>query len=682
MAMTKGDSGGTLKIGVEIEAHDSASSTLRSVAGGLDQVSGELQSVKDTAAGVSREFEKIDGIEQYIKGSTIQVDAELNKVKGTAAGVTQGFVSASAGAKQMAAGMEASAGKTTYLMQNLGRVISDMPYGLTGIGNNIQPLAESFRMVAAEAGGGRAAIQAVIASLGGPMGLLMVGLPIVTSLAVAFSGPLMNAIKGGSASVDDLRSRLAAMGTYQEFTLAVKISGAEGIEKLKLELQQLLKADAFIREKRRLDENVLNADRARQRGGGIVSIQQADLEKAGKDPYSLARNEQAVWYREQAARFRSGELNMGSEENIRWMTNWGGLTKDSATQQDADNARLLKRSQLQSQITLAQGKAAAAARKKSEAAGRHADTEEQQAEMRYQTVLQNLDAERIKLTGTAEEYEAYQEIIKAGIPLEGKRADEIRALVKANHELKDSQKEVADLSKALFDINDRIDKQKLSPREYELERYLKQAGVTKESAAGKVIAQQLDEVHKAEDNLGKSIHDNFAKWIDGMDAQLNNLVWNSKAGFADIARSFGQMATQMALKWAIVKPLESALGIKFANGGVMTDRGPMELRRYANGGVASTPQLAMYGEGSMAEAYVPLPDGRSIPVDWRGGRQASGPVNVQVQVINQTGQQVSAKTDTRFDGRDYIITTVLEAASSNVNGSGEALAGIVNKYSR
>lgn len=52
----------------------------------------------------------------------------------------------------------------------------------------------------------------------------------------------------------------------------------------------------------------------------------------------------------------------------------------------------------------------------------------------------------------------------------------------------------------------------------------------------------------------------------------------------------------------------------FANGGIMTSAGPVPLRRYASGGIANSPQLAMYGEGRTPEAYVPLPDGRSIPV--------------------------------------------------------------------
>lgn len=52
----------------------------------------------------------------------------------------------------------------------------------------------------------------------------------------------------------------------------------------------------------------------------------------------------------------------------------------------------------------------------------------------------------------------------------------------------------------------------------------------------------------------------------------------------------------------------------FANGGIMTSAGPLPLRAYVNGGVASSPQLALFGEGEQNEAFVPLPDGRRIPV--------------------------------------------------------------------
>lgn len=57
----------------------------------------------------------------------------------------------------------------------------------------------------------------------------------------------------------------------------------------------------------------------------------------------------------------------------------------------------------------------------------------------------------------------------------------------------------------------------------------------------------------------------------------------------------------------------------FADGGIMTAHGPMLLKSYASGGVANSPQFAQFGEGSTPEAFVPLPDGRHIPVKMQGG---------------------------------------------------------------
>lgn len=70
----------------------------------------------------------------------------------------------------------------------------------------------------------------------------------------------------------------------------------------------------------------------------------------------------------------------------------------------------------------------------------------------------------------------------------------------------------------------------------------------------------------------------------------------------------------------------------FENGGIMTSAGPVPLRKYAMGGIANSPQLAMFGEGSMNEAYVPLPDGRRIPVAMQGGDKSSNVYNVHVSI--------------------------------------------------
>ncbi|MHC1181865.1 tape measure protein, partial [Klebsiella pneumoniae] len=77
---------------------------------------------------------------------------------------------------------------------------------------------------------------------------------------------------------------------------------------------------------------------------------------------------------------------------------------------------------------------------------------------------------------------------------------------------------------------------------------------------------------------------------------------------------------------------------KHANGGIFGKEGVVPLRAYQKGGIATSPQLAMFGEGSMNEAYVPLPDGRTIPVTLsaESARKSTGnavsPVSIQINV--------------------------------------------------
>lgn len=83
----------------------------------------------------------------------------------------------------------------------------------------------------------------------------------------------------------------------------------------------------------------------------------------------------------------------------------------------------------------------------------------------------------------------------------------------------------------------------------------------------------------------------------------------------------------------------SAASEYFANGGIMTSSGRMPLNFYAKGGIADSPQVAVFGEGAMNEAYVPLPDGRSIPVtmttpEGMGGTNVAQQVNINI-VVNQ-----------------------------------------------
>lgn len=69
-----------------------------------------------------------------------------------------------------------------------------------------------------------------------------------------------------------------------------------------------------------------------------------------------------------------------------------------------------------------------------------------------------------------------------------------------------------------------------------------------------------------------------------------------------------------------------------ANRGVV---GTVPARRFERGGIVREPTIALFGEGSASrgEAFVPLPDGRRIPVDMRGGG-GGGTVHVTIHAMD------------------------------------------------
>lgn len=105
----------------------------------------------------------------------------------------------------------------------------------------------------------------------------------------------------------------------------------------------------------------------------------------------------------------------------------------------------------------------------------------------------------------------------------------------------------------------------------------------------------------------------------------------------------------------------SPFSFNFADGGVMTSRGPLPLRRYAAGGIADSPQAAIFAEGSMPEAYVPLPDGRSIPVAMQGGGSPSVTVHNYAAGVEVT-PQITAQ------GVALIVKSAIESNNRQIPG--------------
>ena len=82
-----------------------------------------------------------------------------------------------------------------------------------------------------------------------------------------------------------------------------------------------------------------------------------------------------------------------------------------------------------------------------------------------------------------------------------------------------------------------------------------------------------------------------------------------------------------------------ATPLKFANGGIT----PGGFTAFANGGVVTGPTLGLVGEGRYNEAVIPLPDGKSVPVQLSGG-DGGNQVNTNITVNVSNGQAQSNAT--------------------------------------
>ncbi|HBT4797404.1 TPA: tape measure protein [Klebsiella pneumoniae] len=124
---------------------------------------------------------------------------------------------------------------------------------------------------------------------------------------------------------------------------------------------------------------------------------------------------------------------------------------------------------------------------------------------------------------------------------------------------------------------------------------------------------------------------------------------------------------------------------KFEKGGIMGPNGVIPLKTYSKGGIATSPQLALFGEGKDNEAYVPLPDGRSIPVTMTGNIGGGGtiaPIAINISV-NSDGSSSTSGSDTDSKGwndaaqriKNIVLETITQekrpggSLNKNTNGN-------------
>ena len=190
---------------------------------------------------------------------------------------------------------------------------------------------------------------------------------------------------------------------------------------------------------------------------------------------------------------------------------------------------------------------------------------------------------------------------------------------------------------------------------------------TAKTLASSQVADGLAAANEQLDNMKQKLNDTFG---DGeLQEYMANMPDTLTSGFTDafmsimdgtksVKEAFGQMAKaiiadimRIIIKLLIQKAIMAAMGM--AEGGVATPDGPgmryggiVKPRGYRYGGYTEAPQMAAIGgvfKGPSAgypvimhgtEAVVPLPNGREIPVEMKGGGGQNNNVTVNISMDN------------------------------------------------
>jgi len=128
--------------------------------------------------------------------------------------------------------------------------------------------------------------------------------------------------------------------------------------------------------------------------------------------------------------------------------------------------------------------------------------------------------------------------------------------------------------------------------------------------------------------LRDSVVNTFAQSMQTAISGLIQGTMDLKDAFTSMLKSVFQMMAQLLAKMVALKLLGSmGFSIPMAEGGIIPMAKGGMIKGYRAGGIATEPTY-LVGEGKHNEAVVPLPDGRSIPVDMKGGGTNNIVINV------------------------------------------------------
>ena len=147
-----------------------------------------------------------------------------------------------------------------------------------------------------------------------------------------------------------------------------------------------------------------------------------------------------------------------------------------------------------------------------------------------------------------------------------------------------------------------------------------------------------------EGGMFSNLTDKLSGMFDGLSKDLGKNIGDIGGMLGTAVGTLFGGSEKGQVAGTVISAASKVIGSFFADGGIMTSRGRIPLNKYANGGIARKAQMAVFGEGATPEAYVPLPDGHSIPVTINGGMGMSesaggNQFNISISVVNNSESQ-------------------------------------------
>lgn len=192
-------------------------------------------------------------------------------------------------------------------------------------------------------------------------------------------------------------------------------------------------------------------------------------------------------------------------------------------------------------------------------------------------------------------------------------------------------------------------------------------------------------IESAFNNIEDNITDNFTNMLNGAESFSDGFV----DIFENMAKEVQSVVMRQIVQQSIITPLFSWMGNIFGGVSVPTRTTTFgkgfEIPARAGGGSVRDSNMYLVGEKG-PELFVPNQNGNIVPnfrlgnyTNTNVGTQTSSP-NVTVNVINQSGQNVTAKQEVKSSSPDnYVINVVLQAITQNKGGMKDAISAVAGR---